>query len=54
MNQSGRQSSHQTREIIAYHKTKRKFLNLTEMEKEDPDLIQIWELNGQDFELVAD
>jgi len=55
MIQSMKQCSHSTKgEIFAYHKAKRKFLNLTDMEKEDPDLIQICEFKGQDFELVAD
>ena len=55
MNQSTKQSSHSIKgEIVAYHKSKRKFINLTDVEKEDPDLIQICEFKGQDFELVAD
>ena len=54
MIQSTKQSSHQTSEIVAYHKVKRKFLNLTDMEKEDPDELQICEFKGQDFELIAD
>jgi hypothetical protein len=49
-----KQSSHQTSEIVAYHKVKRKFLNLTEIEKEDPDKLQICEFRGQDFELIED
>ena len=31
-------------------KVKRKFLNLMEMEKEDPNELQICECDGQDFE----
>jgi len=55
MNQSTKQSSHSIKgEIVAYHKSKRKFINLTDVEKEDPHLIQICKFNGQDFELVAD
>ena len=46
-------SSHQT-EIVAYHRMKRIFLNLKDLETEDPDQIQICEFNGQNFELVAD
>jgi hypothetical protein len=41
-----------TSEIVAYHKVKRKFLNLTDMVKEDPDKLQICEFNGQDFDLI--
>jgi hypothetical protein len=47
-------SSHSTSEIVAYHKVKRIFLNLVDMEKEDPDQIQICEFRGQNFELVVD
>ena len=33
MIQSTKQSSHKTSEIVSYHKVKRKFLSLTDMEK---------------------
>jgi hypothetical protein len=46
-------SSHQTSELVAYHRQKRIFLSLANMEQEDPDQIQICESKGQDFELVA-
>ena len=52
--ESTKPSSHPTSEIVAYHKAKRIFLNLMEMEKEDPNEILICEFNGQNFELVAD
>jgi len=42
-----------TREIVAYHKAKRKCINLKDIESIDPDLIQIYEFNGQDFDLLA-
>ena len=45
---------HPATEIVAYHKVKRIFLDLTDMENEDPDDLQICEFNGQDFELLAD
>ena len=51
---SPKSSSHQKSELVAYHKVKRKFLSLTDMEKEDPDQLQICELRGQEFELIAD
>jgi len=51
---SAKTNADSTSEIVAYHKLKRVFLNLMDMEKEDPDLIQICEFNGQDFELVSD
>ena len=53
MIQSRRESSHPTKgEIVAYHKAKRKFLNLIDTGKEDPDQIQMCEFRGQDFELI--
>ena len=52
--ESTKQSSHPTSEIVAYHKVKRKFLNLMDMEKEDPNEISICEFKGQDFELIAE
>jgi hypothetical protein len=54
MMQSNKPSSRTTSEIVAYHKVKRIFLNLVDMEKEDPNDLQICEFNGQDFELVGD
>ena len=54
MMESTKPSSHSTSEIVAYHKVKRIFLSLKDMEKEDPNEILICEFNGQDFELVAD
>ena len=47
-------SSRPKSEIVAYHKRKRLFLSLTEMEKENPDELQICEFKGQNFELIAD
>jgi len=43
-----------TSELVAYHRRKRVFLSLANMEQEDPDQIQICEFKGQDFELIAD
>ena len=50
MMESTKPSSNPTSEIVAYHKVKRKFLNLVDMEKEDPSEILICEFNGQNFE----
>jgi hypothetical protein len=47
-------NSHSSYENFAYHKVKRRFLNLADMEKEDPDEILKCEFRGQDFELIAD
>ena len=54
MSQSVNSSSHPTSEIVVYHKTKCMFLSLTDMEKENPDELQICEFKGQNFELIAD
>jgi hypothetical protein len=54
MIKSAESSSHKTSELVAYHKVKRIFLSLKDMEQEDPDQLQICEFRGQDFELVAD
>ena len=54
MIQSVNSSSHPTSEIVVYHKTKCMFLSLTDMEKENPDELQICEFKGQNFELIAD
>ena len=54
MTESTKSRSHQKAELVAYHKVKRKFLNLVDMEKEDPNELQICEFNGQDFELITD
>ena len=53
MMESTKQSSHSSRsEIVAYHKLKRKFLNLKDMEKEDPESLLMCEFNGQDFDFI--
>jgi len=48
------QASHKNTELVAFHRRKRIFLSLAQMEKEDPDQIQICEFRGQDFQLVED
>jgi len=49
MTQSTKPSGHQTIELVAFHRRKRIFLSLADVEKEDPDQIQICEFRGQDF-----
>ncbi len=44
------QGSHQTTELVAYHRGKRIFLSLADMEHEDPDQIQICDFSGEDFQ----
>jgi hypothetical protein len=40
-------------EIVAYHKIKRIFLSLAEIQNEDPEQIEIYEFTGENFDLVA-
>jgi hypothetical protein len=46
--------SHQKSELVAFHRAKRKFIDLKDLETEDPDQLVMCEINGQDFELLAD
>ena len=48
------QGTHHTSELVAFHKRKRKFLNLKNLATEDPDQLMMCEFKGQDFELLAD
>ena len=45
-------SSHQTSELVAYHKVKRIFLNLADIDKENPNQLMMCEFKGQDFQLL--
>lgn len=54
MIQSKKQGSHPPTEIVAYHKVIRKFMSFMDIEKEDPDQLQVYEFNGQNFELIVD
>lgn len=40
-------------EIVAYHKAKRKFVSLKDMQSEDADQFLICEFKGYDFEILA-
>ena len=40
-------------EYLAYHKAKRKFMSLDDIENEKPEDIQICEFKDQNFKLVA-
>ena len=51
MKDSTKPSSHQTTELVAYHKVKRIFLNLVDIDKEDSNQLLMCEFNGQNFEL---
>ena len=52
--QSIKQTSHKTSEIVAYHKLKHKFLNLGDIDKEDPNQLVMCEFEGQDFRLLLE
>ena len=54
MNNSKKLNSHQTSELVAYHKLKRKFLNLADIDKEDPNQLMMCEFKGQDFQLLIE
>ena len=45
---------HPASELVAYHKLKRRFLNLKDIAKEDPNQLMMCEFNGQDFQLLMD
>jgi len=40
-------------EFLAYHRVKRKFLPIVDVETEKPEDIEIYEFSGQNFKLVA-
>jgi hypothetical protein len=40
-------------DIVAFHKAKRKFVRLKDMESEDADQFLICEFKGYDFEILA-
>jgi hypothetical protein len=41
-------------DIVAFHKGKRVFINLKDMESEDADHFLICEFKGYDFKILAD
>lgn len=40
-------------ELLAFHKVKRKFFPITEIESENPDDVEFYEFKDQNFKLVA-
>ncbi|MEP6576229.1 MAG: hypothetical protein ABJB85_07370 [Nitrososphaerota archaeon] len=40
-------------EYVAYHKVKRIFLPIMDIESENPENIEVYEFEGQNFKLVA-
>ena len=54
MMESIKHDSRQTSELVAYHKVKRIFLNLADIDKEDPSQLMMCEFTGQDFQLLMD
>ena len=41
-------------DIVAFHKSKRKFVNLKDIKSEDADQFLICEFRGYDFKILAD
>jgi hypothetical protein len=54
MTENKTQLSNWIEEIVAFHKAKRKFVNLKDMESEDAAQFLICEFKGYDFEILAD
>jgi len=40
-------------EYVAYHRVKRVFLPITDIERENPEDIEVYEFEGQYFKLIA-
>lgn len=40
-------------EYLAYHKVKRKFMSLMEIESEKPEDIEVYEFTDQNFKLIS-
>jgi hypothetical protein len=53
MTENKTQLSNWIEDIVAFHKAKRKFVNLKEMEMEDEDKFLICVFRGYDFEILA-
>ena len=47
------QSDSWIEDIVAFHKTKRKFVSLKDIELEEADQFLICEFKGYDFEILA-
>ena len=54
MSESTKHKSHQPSELVAYHKVKRIFLSLVDIDNEDPNQLMMCEFKGQDFQLLMD
>ena len=53
MTENKSQLSNWIEDIVAFHKVKRKFVSLKDMESEDADQFLICEFKGYDFEILA-
>ena len=53
MTETKTQLSNWIEDIVAFHKAKRKFINLKDIESEDADQFLICEFKGYDFEILA-
>jgi len=53
MTENKAQLSNWIEDVVAFHKVKRKFVSIKDMESEDADQFVICEFNGYDFEILA-
>jgi hypothetical protein len=53
MTENKAQLSDWIEDIVAFHKAKRKFVNLTDMESEDANQFLICEFKGYNFEIMV-
>ena len=53
MTENKTQLSSWIEDTVAFHKAKRKFVNLKELESEDADQFLICEFKGYDFEILS-
>ena len=40
-------------EYVAYHRVRRVFIPITDIESENPEDIEVYEFEGQNFKLIA-
>jgi hypothetical protein len=53
MTENKEELSDKIEDIVAFHKTKRKFVSLMDMQSEDADHFLVCEFKGYDFEILG-
>ena len=53
MTENNTELSNRMEDVVAFHKAKRKFVSLKEMESEDADQFLICEFKDYDFEILV-